>query len=235
MGLIKGLFKLTGFTAVVGTKLACNIASGTIKTAGTAIGLASDLAKKDYEGAQKRAEKAAQKIFFGLVGSVENTLAVTGNACKSIAQDKPFLTKENADLLSKSAIGMPAGGVALSAAIPDFATDGNSGYLPDHLDSNAVHNGMFTGDDADLRALAAEGEIEGTEHIASEDIDRSLAARNEFLHENGYNSCPEGYEVHHVIPLSEGGADAPDNMILLSEDDHDKVTAEHARFYGWRS
>ena len=85
---------------------------------------------------------------------------------------------------------------------------------------------MFDGDSGDLSDLAKAGELEDTDHIESEDITRSLASRDAFLEENGY-------EVHHIVPLSEGGADTPDNMILLTEDDHAEITAEHGRFYGW--
>ena len=51
---------------------------------------------------------------------------------------------------------------------------------------------------------------------------------------HGFDGVPEGYEVHHVVPLSEGGADTPDNMILVSEADHAAITSAHAGFYGWR-
>ena len=46
--------------------------------------------------------------------------------------------------------------------------------------------------------------------------------------------APEGYEVHHIVPLSEGGADTPENMILVKEDLHDEITAAHSKFYDWR-
>lgn len=35
-------------------------------------------------------------------------------------------------------------------------------------------------------------------------------------------------------PLSEGGADAPENMVLIDPEDHAEVTAAHARLYDWR-
>ena len=92
---------------------------------------------------------------------------------------------------------------------------------------------MFDGDSGDLSDLAKAGELEDTDHIESEDITRSLASRDAFLEENGYDGVPDAYEVHHIVPLSEGGADTPDNMILLTEDDHAEITAEHGRFYGW--
>ena len=69
--------------------------------------------------------------------------------------------------------------------------------------------------------------------IDSEDENRSLSARNEFLNMHGFTSVPEGYEVHHVVPLCEGGADSPDNMILVTEAQHDFITSAHSSFYGW--
>ena len=67
-----------------------------------------------------------------------------------------------------------------------------------------------------------------------EDIVRDIGARDAFLSVHGFDGVPEGYEVHHVVPLSEGGADTPDNMILVSEADHAAITSAHAGFYGWR-
>ena len=46
---------------------------------------------------------------------------------------------------------------------------------------------MFDGDSGDLSDLAKAGELEDTDHIESEDITRSLASRDAFLEENGYD------------------------------------------------
>jgi len=101
--------------------------------------------------------------------------------------------------------------------------------------ASANNSGKFEGSPANLQALIAQGEVEGTDHVDASDIHRSLAARNEFLAAHGYDHVPEGYEVHHVVPLSEGGTDTPDNMILLTEEEHDAVTAAHRRFYEWNA
>jgi len=62
-------------------------------------------------------------------------------------------------------------------------------------------------------------------------IDRSEAAKRLFQRQNpcpvtGRTSgpCP-GYQIHHKIPLSKGGADAPANMRWLSEQQHKAVHA----------
>lgn len=119
--------------------------------------------------------------------------------------------------------------------VDDIDADVDEGLVPEDEDLAGVENGVFVGDEDDLEELAEEGEIDGTDHIASDDIVRNIAARNEFLALNGYDSIPEGYEVHHIVPLSEGGADTPDNMVLLSEEEHAQVTAMHNQFYDWHN
>lgn len=99
-------------------------------------------------------------------------------------------------------------------------------------DLPGVENGMLV-DSSHLGNIVALGEVQGTEHIDSSHIERSEAVKAEFLAMHGYDSVPQGYEVHHIVPLSEGGADDVHNMILLSEHDHDIVTHAHKEFYGW--
>ena len=149
--------------------------------------------------------------------------------------------------------GIVAGGVAVSDMLDDdfdldADTDVDAGYGTANgdgiFDGPVVYerggmtltadNGVFDGDEDDLETLTAMGEVEGTEHVDADDYARDMAARDSFLRSHGFDSVPEGYEVHHIVPLSEGGADTPDNMILVSEEDHDAITAAHAEFYGWR-
>ena len=104
---------------------------------------------------------------------------------------------------------------------------------PDVEDLDGVEDGVFVGDEDDLEELSEAGMIDDTDHIDSEDIVRDIAARNEFLSSLGYDSVPEGMQVHHIIPLSEGGTDDPSNMILLSNEEHARITAAHREFYDW--
>ncbi len=44
------------------------------------------------------------------------------------------------------------------------------------------------------------------------DIERSSAARDQFMNETGYPKGRPGYVVDHIVPLKEGGCDCPANM-----------------------
>lgn len=111
----------------------------------------------------------------------------------------------------------------------------SSVLLSNNIDPSIVENGMFTGDEYDLQSLISAGEDPNSTHIDSENIERSIEARNEFLAMHNYTEVPEGYEVHHIVPLSEGGADSPENMILVSEEDHETITAAHRQYYRWNA
>lgn len=56
-------------------------------------------------------------------------------------------------------------------------------------------------------------------------VKRSQANKNAFLRSKGYYQVPYGYEVDHIIPLSEGGSDNPSNMQLLTIEQHARKTA----------
>ncbi|MFS4454512.1 HNH endonuclease signature motif containing protein [Maribacter sp. 2304DJ31-5] len=56
-------------------------------------------------------------------------------------------------------------------------------------------------------------------------VKRSEANKKEFLKAKGYYKIPYGYEIDHIIPLSEGGTDDPSNMQLLTVEQHKRKTA----------
>lgn len=96
-----------------------------------------------------------------------------------------------------------------------------------------IHNGVFDSDnDYALQQLISLGEIDNTTHYP--DIERNMTAVNDFLNMHRISEH-DGYEVHHIIPLSEGGADVPENMVLIRSDLHHQITAAHDAFYGWHS
>ena len=108
------------------------------------------------------------------------------------------------------------------------------GLLP-NLDAEhfpGIENGVLVDDSPEhLQALTAEGELPHTEHIS--DVVRDPAVKAEFLQMHGFDEEPSGWEVHHIVPLSEGGADTPDNMVLLRAEDHARITWAHQQFYHW--
>jgi 5-methylcytosine-specific restriction endonuclease McrA len=63
---------------------------------------------------------------------------------------------------------------------------------------------------------------------------RSASAKQQFLKRYGYKRVPSGFEVDHVAPLSQGGADAPWNMQLSPKALHKTKTARDSRLYHWR-
>lgn len=101
--------------------------------------------------------------------------------------------------------------------------------VPDIESAPFIENGVFGGNDNDLSMLISMGEIDNTQHIETV---RDPSAVAEFYKIHSLTPT-EGYEVHHIIPLSEGGADTYDNMVLIRSDLHSKITEAHRRFYGW--
>jgi hypothetical protein len=59
---------------------------------------------------------------------------------------------------------------------------------------------------------------------------RSASNKKAFLKSRGYTSTPYGYEIDHIVPLSQGGSDGPSNMQLLTITQHRaKTSRERAR------
>ena len=55
-------------------------------------------------------------------------------------------------------------------------------------------------------------------------VKRSEANKTQFLETIGYDELPDGYEIDHIIPLSDGGTDDPSNMQLLTVEEHKRKT-----------
>jgi len=77
---------------------------------------------------------------------------------------------------------------------------------------------------------------DGTRYIAGESyksgmpkVDRSQGAKNEFLRERGLSKAPPGTQVDHIRPLSKGGADTPQNMQILTKEQHRQKTGQERR------
>ena len=125
-------------------------------------------------------------------------------------------------------------GVTADAVFSDAAPSGSECPLTqDACDLPGVENGVFVGDVSDLKALTAAGEVPDTDHVSEADITRSEATKAAFLNAHGIEET-EGWQVHHVVPLSEGGADDIHNMVLINPEDHRTITAEHADYNHWQ-
>lgn len=63
------------------------------------------------------------------------------------------------------------------------------------------------------------------------DPPRDPAVVDEFLRMHNLDRVPEGYEVHHIVPLYAGGADTPENLILVKVEDHHAIHYELDEMY----
>ena len=214
------LGKILSVTAEVGAGATASLARGVLNTASDCASVASDLCRGNWAKAGETVVKRVARTATAGIATAGAAAGLAGDAISTLGTDKPFLTRRNTERLTQVAT------VGLAAALGGM-------MLGD--DGAPVENGMFEGDEGDLQDLIERGEVAGTEHVDSEDISRDMAARSAFLEQHGYDGTPDGYEVHHIVPLCEGGPDTPENMVLVSEEDHDKITAAHRAYYGWNS
>lgn len=174
------------------------------------------------EGDTDTAMQGAKNLVkFGIIAAIGIGMAdaigivdVDGNETVAHAQvPSSFGYDQDTAVLDYSDIGEPDG------LVPDIPVD----------DIPGVDNGMAH--PSATETLIDLGCLEGTEHIADPPRDPGMVQA--FLTQHGYTEIPDGYEVHHIIPLSEGGADHPANMVLVLEEEHDLITAAHHKFYQW--
>jgi hypothetical protein len=235
--------KIGSFAADVCCFAAAGAVKGTSKTLGTVADLIGDVRKGDFEKAGSRIEERVQSFVSGVGSTYDGAVAFCSQAADGASLEK-LLTKKNARVAaSVLTFGVAAAFAAHTAdglTLPDDdfdvgdSLDAEGGTLS-QLPEGSVENGMFVGDASALQELIELGENADADHVDADDISRSMAERNSFLEAFGYDGVPSGYEVHHINPLSEGGADDADNMILVSESDHDAITAAHREFYGWNA
>ena len=225
----------------IGVKASVNVTKGVVSTVSDVATTSSALIKGDTKTAEEIIERRIENTVKGVCSSVESVAVVLDRAidCASSDKKKEFLDKDTENHLVRLASLATVGTVACSfIGDSDFDTgeahDYGDGLIAD-ANLSGIENGVFVGDSSDLNNLIQAGQIEGTEHIELNDYERDLTARNEFLAHHGFDSVPEGYEVHHIVPLCEGGADSPDNMVLIKSEEHDTITAAHARFYNWHN
>ena len=108
------------------------------------------------------------------------------------------------------------------------------GFSIDNLEG--VLNGMLV-DENKLDIIIEEGIRRGLNRWRrlSERAERCQETVDAFLGKYGYESIPFGYELHHIVPIAQSGADVVENLILLTADDHKKVTDKHRKVFKWKN
>ncbi|MDD6088484.1 MAG: HNH endonuclease signature motif containing protein [Desulfovibrionaceae bacterium] len=219
-----------GFVSDVTIGAVSGVVGGAVRTAADMCRGISRLCTGDLNGAADIVVRRGQNMISGIINTAESGIELAQAGCKSITEDKPFLNQSNkANLIRLCQTGLY--GAIASGIMTDSIPEGSGCPGNDACSSlPGIENGVFIGDSGDLDEIIKAGELEDTEHISG--IVRSEAARSDFLELHGIDDTG-GMEVHHIVPLSEGGADEPCNMVLISERDHDIITNEHADYYGW--
>ena len=233
------ILKVLGITSKVACNVGKTIVGGTLSTLNVSAKVLTEAANGNARGVSR-----ALGNFVGgvAVSSVEKVKAATDIIDRAERPDS--ITNEQLVKAATAGTLLVVGANALDFGdeqtdVPeDVAEIDSDDSLFDPTDPGcAVHgpacDGIFVGSEEDLQALIEEGEVENSDHIDAEDIQRSEAVKNDFLETHGLKETPEGYEIHHKVPLSQGGSDSTDNMILVSEEDHDKITSAHREFYKW--
>lgn len=238
--------QVVGFAGRTGVHLATGILAGTAATINTAAGALNDVCHGRTEKAFDRVGRHVDQVVAGFGEALDGTAQLVEDAAKAPSPEAFLSNGKNARraaFIASLGIGALAGASLLDSA-GDADVDAEPGGLdgmPEgsftyaSLPEGSVENGMFVGDGADLQSLIDAGKDPMAEHVDAEDTVRDPAVRAEFLAQHGYDELPEGYEVHHIQPISEGGADSVENMILVSEDEHDEITAAHREYYGWKA
>ncbi len=222
------------FVTDIAADTVTGVISGTLNTAADAVDGAVKLCTGDIKGATDILCRRAASIVTGTLDVVKSGAAVTGAAYDTLVHDKRFVTETNkAHLTHLCQAGVYAAGAG--TLTPDDAPSGaGCTLINDACDYPGVENGVFTGTPDELAALTAAGEDPDSTHVASEDVERSEATKAAYLKAHGIDD-PAGWQLHHIQPLSEGGADDVHNMVLISPEDHQEITSEHAAFYGWKA
>lgn len=242
MGFFKALktaYRVSTFTIKVWGNLILGSLNAFANTMETTANVLDDVANKRFDVAANRIENKICNMGRNLGHAIDCSCQFLDEISQEKSVDKIFSNKNvtKASQLVLIGCGVLYGIDALDGDENEGVNNQHqiSTIIPHVLDTNAIQNGMFIGNESDLNALILAGEAPNSVHIDSEDTERSLSVKQAFLEMHGYDSVPEGYEVHHIMPLSEGGSDSIENLLLVSEEDHEKITAAHRQFYGWNS
>ena len=238
--------QVVGFAGRTGVHLATGILAGTAATINTAAGALNDVCHGRTEKAFDRVGRRVDQVVAGFGQALDGTAQLVEDAAKAPSPEAFLSNGKNAQraaFIASLGIGALAGASLLDGAgdVDADAEPGGAEGMPEgsftcaSLPEGSVENGMFVGNASDLEALIDAGKDPTSEHVDAEDAMRDPGVRAEFLAQHGYDELPDGYEVHHIQPISEGGADSVENMILVSEAEHDEITAAHREYYGWKA
>lgn len=217
-------------------RIALGTVQGVVSGAAT---LVTDAARGCVELSRGNVGKAADiivergcAVVQGAVTTAESAVEVLQSGANAVLHDKPFITPENEARLTRltqTALYV-AGGCVLSE---DAASETETcRSMTDACSLPGVENGRFVGSAEELEALTEAGQIPDTEHLSADEVHRDPKVAEAYREQHGLVGANE-YELHHIHPLSEGGADHPDNLVAITPEEHDRITAAHARYYGW--
>lgn len=230
--------RAVGFTARVAVSAAQATLSGAAEVLGTSAAALDAVNRGDWDGLEKLADRKVEQLGRSIDARLQaaDDLIDEANACMS-DPERRFFTRENA-ARTAAVLTTAAGaltGISLLGMEEAEASNAAGAACSGSFDASdvTVDNGVFAGGDDELDRLIRHGEVADAEHVPADAVERDWAVREAFLNMHGFSEAPDGMEVHHVVPLSEGGADHPSNMILVTEDQHDAITAAHRRHYGW--
>ena len=222
----------------------------------TAYELGRAVVNRDVDAAADIAKRKAEGIISGAKLLAVESACLGRDVCTNYLADRELVDEHSKERIIR--LGATVGSVMLtghivqgvmfdddcgSGMVAEDGTDCNAGdygygyvhgYVPAvDVDSlPGVENGRLV-DSSALDSIIGMGEVPESHHLDSSQYVRDLSVRSAFLQQHGLEAVPSGYEVHHIIPLCQGGADTPDNMILLPAEDHARVTAAHSAYYGW--
>ena len=232
--------KLAGEAGKLAWAIARGIAGGTAHKARDCVQAGNQVAKGDYRGAGKTVAEMEIRRLNGMRKAVGEAAGAVANGVKLLGQEQDKeaarTTKRQLHRQLRNCV-IAGGAILLGAELVDELPgmdDLDDGVFPDTDvgDMEGVTDGMLVdASPENINSIAEAGEIPDTDH--GSDFTRSSAIRTAFLQENGWDEAPPGWAVHHVVPLCEGGADDPSNMLLLRSEDHAWITAQHRRVYDW--
>jgi len=156
----------------------------------------------------------------GLLQAQSDPLTSDDSSPKSRAPYKPAILSPSDPLASNDPSSKPRAPYIPHTPSPSLSprTTATRLYMtmPDHQPTYKVKSTKpYSGEDLNTSNLQT--------------IERTKSAKEKFLRMRGFKSLPPGYKVDYIVPLSQGGRDAPENMQLVPEIPQEQKTAGKGR------